>query len=364
MTTRATAAADKFREKFAKTFGEGTIIRASERSPYEVIPTGSLTLDHALGVGGWVRGRLVEIWGDNAVGKTTLSLLSLAEAQRAYPDLEAGFIDMEQTFDRDHAERLGVDVERLFLVTPPSAEDVADSLKSMLTSELFSIIVVDSIGAMIPEKEKEKAADEATVAMQAKIVTRMVKIAATEAAACGTVVIFLNQVRANVGGYGAATTTPGGFALKHVTTHKVKLKRTGTTPYTVRRSGEAQQVGHEVAAVVERNKVAPPRRTATLNIFHTSSPEYGPVGIDKADEAVVIGERIDAIEKGGGGWYTVRFTGERIRGREELVKSLREQPEVVERIRAQAIAAVAHEVVLEGNENHDPEAADDDTPES
>jgi recombination protein RecA len=349
----AQSAAARFREKFAKTFGEGTIIRASDRDAYEVISTGSVSLDYALGVGGWVRGRLVEIWGDNAVGKTSLSLLSLAEAQRAYPDMEAGFIDMEQTFDRQQAERLGVDTERLSLVTPNSAEYVADSLKLMLTSGLFSLIVVDSIGAMLPEKEKEKDADEATVAIQAKIVTRMVKIAATEASRHGTVVIFLNQVRANVGGYGAPTTTPGGFALKHVTTHKVKLKRTGTTPYSVRRSGEVQQVGHEIAAVIERNKVAPPRRTATLNLFHTASEEYGPVGIDKADEAVVIGERVDAIEKGGGGWYTVRATGERIRGRDELIQSLRGQPEVVELIRKQALDAVAHEVVSENDASHD-----------
>lgn len=333
--------------KFAKTFGDGTLLTADLVAPYEVISTGSLTLDYALGVGGYVEGRLVEVWGADALGKTTLSLCGMAEAQKKHSDKLTGFIDMEQTFDLGLARGMGVDTAKLKIVRPSSAEDVADALKEMLRSGFFSYIVLDSIGAMIPEAEKEKDADEAVVASQAKIVTRMVKIAAVEARKSGTVVILINQVRSNIGGYGADTMTGGGFALKHVTTHKLKLKRTGTSPYFVKVDGEDRMVGHEIAIDVERNKVAPPRKIATINLFNQASEKYGPRGVDKADEASLLGLKpmVGAIQQNGG-WYTILSTGEKVQGREAVVSALRADPELVADIRSRALAAISGEVVV------------------
>jgi recombination protein RecA len=350
VASKAATAADKralatFQERFAKSFGEGRLRRASELEPYQVISTGSLDLDYKMGVGGYVEGRLTEIWGPDALGKTTLALLGIVEAQKKHPDKETGFIDMEQTLDLGLAKGLGVDTDRLMVYSPESAEEVADAMKRMLSSGLFSMIVLDSIGAMIPEVEKEKDADEATMAVQAKIVTRMVKIAAVEAAKCGAVVILINQVRANLS-YGADTTTGGGFALKHVTTHKLKLKRTGTQAYSITRGGEKIIVGHELAIEVERNKVAPPKRVATVSLYNQSSDQFGPRGIDRADEAATLGVKreVGEIEQGGA-WYTIKRTGERCNGRPALVAALRAAPEVVEAIREAAVASLAAEVV-------------------
>src|SRR5690606_17009642 len=161
-TANATAL-KRFEERFSKSFGAGTLQRSAEVNPYEVISTGSLTLDYCLSVGGYVEGRLVEIWGPDGVGKTTLSLIGLAEAQRKHPDKMVAFIDMERKFDKAWAASHGVDLERLYLYSPETAEDVADALKELCNSGLVSMVVLDSVGAMIPEKEIEKGADEATM---------------------------------------------------------------------------------------------------------------------------------------------------------------------------------------------------------
>lgn len=351
----ATAAANRaftsFLEKFEKAHAS-PLVSADERTPYKVISTGSLALDYALGVGGWVEGRLVEIWGADAIGKTTLSLLSVAEAQKAYPDKWVAFIDMEQTFDLGLAKGLGVDTQRLKVFTPTSAEAVADAVKDIISSGFFSMIVLDSVGAMIPEAEKEKDADEAVVAAQAKIVTRMVKIAAVECAKNGTVFLMINQVRAIVGNSkGPSTMTGGGFALKHVTTHKIQLSRTGTPPYTIKVDGEERTVGYEIKAKVERNKVAPPNRTATMNLFNQASEKFGPRGIDRADEACLLGlKREIGLIQQSGSWFTLTTTGERVQGLPAMRDLLRSQPDEIAKIREAAIASLAHEVVTDADE--------------
>jgi recombination protein RecA len=341
---------NKFIEKFDKTFGADTLKKVVDLPDYEVIPTGVLSLDWALGVGGYVEGRLTEVWGPDALGKTTLALLGMAEAQKKYPDKMVGFIDMEQTFDRELARRLGLDDEHTVVYTPDSAEAVADAMKMMITSDEFSMIVLDSIGAMIPEAEKEKDADEATVALQAKIVTRMVKIAAAEAPKNGVAIIFINQVRSNVGGYGPETTTGGGWALKHATTHKIRIKRTGTSVYTVKVDGikEPVPVGHELALVIERNKVASPRKVATFSLFYEPTEKYGPVGVDRVDEAFVIGSRPDiaAIKRSGNTYHLP--DGSNHVGREKTIDYLRSAPEVVEQIRDTVLQSVADDVIQDG----------------
>jgi recombination protein RecA len=333
----------KFEERFAKTFGEGTLKTIKKINPYEVISTGSLTLDYMTGVGGLVEGRLAEYWGVDSIGKTTMALLAIAEAQRKHPAKMTAFIDMEQTFDSKWAETNGVDLSRLRVYTPESAEDVADALKEIVRSALFSIVVLDSIGAMIPEAEKEKDADEAVMAQQAKIVTRMIKIAAVEAAKTSTVVLLINQVRANLA-YGSDITTGGGFALKHSTTHKMKFKTTGTSPYKVRIGGEERVVGREVAIEVERNKVAPNRRVAIFNLFTVPS-KLGPVGVDKVDEAFTLGVKLGIIKQEGA-WYTLP-SGDRQNGKEKVIEALRSDLDVVSDIREKAIATRVDEIIIE-----------------
>lgn len=342
-TSRAASiAVAKFEEKFGKAYGADTLKRASEVVPYEVLPTGSVTLDYKLGVGGLVEGRLHEVWGPDGVGKTTFALIVMAEAQRRHPDRWGAFIDMEHKLDRAWAVAHGVDLTRLHIFEPDDAESVADAMKDFCRSGLHSLIVLDSVGSMIPKSEIDKDADEVVVGKQANIVTRMVKLNAVEAARSGATPLLINQVRANLG-YGADTTTGGGFALKHATTTKLKIKRTGTPPYKVKIDGEDRIVGHEIAITVERNGVAPAYRTATISLIHVPTEKYGPVGIDRADEAATIGIDTGIIQQSGA-WYTLPQTGERVQGRDSVVRALRADPGLVEHIRANALVTVAHEV--------------------
>lgn len=189
-------ALDAWLTKMEKSYGEGTFSTVGVPS-YEVISTGSLTLDTKLSVGGYIRGRLYELWGPDGAGKTSLALIGCAQAQKAVPDRRVGYIDMEHRLDGKWAASLGVDISRMIQVRPNNAEEVADQLKDMLRSGLFSMVVVDSVGAMIPEKEMDKDAGESAMGKKAQVVTRMVQIAAVDADKSGTVVIFINQVRAN-----------------------------------------------------------------------------------------------------------------------------------------------------------------------
>lgn len=340
---------DKFLTGFEKAFGKETLVVAEKDAdkPYEVISSGSMDIDDASGVGGYVRGRLIEIWGNEAAGKSTLALMAVAEAQKAYPNLHTGWIDMEHVFDKPWARDHGVDLTRHHIFTPDSAEDVADAMKELLMSGLFSMVVLDSIGAMLPEAEKEKDADKAVMAAQAKIVTRMVKIAAVVAYQTGAIPLFINQVRANLG-YGADTMTGGGFALKHATTMRLKVSRTSSDPFKAPVNGKTEIVGHEIKVNFERNKVSSPHRTATLSLFNYPTEKYGPIGLDKVDEAVTVGIRRGAIEQNGG-WYILP-TGEKVNGRDAVVEALRADPTVVDLVRERVIALNAAEVIIDDHE--------------
>jgi recombination protein RecA len=334
MSVSKTALA-KFEEKFEKSYGASTLRTPDPSSVYDVISTGSLAIDYITGVGGFVEGRLVEIWGPDGTGKTTLSLMTCAQAQKKYPDRLVAWIDMEHAFDDKWAADHGIDVSKLKVYTPDSAEDVADAMKDFIQSGFFSIVVLDSVGAMITEKEKEKAADEVVMAGKAKIVTRMVNIAAVEAPKTHTTVVIINQVRANLS-YGADTTTGGGFALKHVTTMKLNLKRTGTVPFKEKIGDEERIVGHEIKIRTDRNRVSPAYRTIEVVLFNQPS-SYGPVGIDLADEAFTMGRKVGVIEQKGN-TYTLP-TGESFVGRPKAIDALRADPAAVQTIRERVLAA-------------------------
>lgn len=335
MTPASKKAIDKFEEMFGKKLGAETLTTPDPSKLYEVISTGSLAVDYITGVGGVVEGRLTEIWGPDGVGKTTLSLLTVAEAQKKHPDKLVAWIDMEHAFDDKWAADHGVDITRLKKYTPRSAEDVADAMKLFVTSGLFSMVVLDSVGAMLGAKEIEKKADEATMAIVAKIVTRMCKIAAVEAPRTSTAVLIINQVRANLS-YGADTTTGGGFLLKHVTTMKFNMKRTGTPAFKDKIAGEEMTVGHEVKVRTDRNRVSPGERSIAVTIFNQPS-KWGPLGIDIADEALSVGLATGVIEQAGSS-YTLP-TGEKFVGRDKALAGLRKDPAAVEIVREKVLAS-------------------------
>src|SRR5690606_4548605 len=238
----------------------------------------------------------------------------------------------------------GVDLERLWLYRPNTAEDVADALKMLLVEGDVSIVVLDSIGAMLPSAELETDAKDSAMGKFAGIITRMVKIAAPSAAQAGAVVIFINQVRANLG-YGPDTTTGGGFALKHSTTMKLRLKRTNTPPLKVKMNGEERVVGHEIAVDIQRNGVAPAYRTAIFPLINITTDKYGPIGIDQTDEAATLGIETKVIERSGG-WYTLPG-GERVQGRDAVVEALRNDPVLRDSIRTAVLAKASESITDE-----------------
>jgi recombination protein RecA len=331
------AALKKFEEAFAKSFGPGAIVRATEAPQKIVHSTGSIAIDYALGIGGWVGGRLIELWGPEQTGKTTTCLISIANAQRRNPDRMCGFIDVEGTFDANWAEAHGVDTARLWLAVPTNAEDSADMLKVMVDTGLMDIIVFDSIGNMVSKIEKEKDAEEATVAIVAKITTRMVKIASSELPKHD-----INQVRANLK-YGGDLARSGGFSLTHVTTHRLKFRRTATKPYFLGTGDSLEQVGQEIAILVEKNKVGAPRRTAIVTFFNQETDQYGPVGFDKAFDAFTMGNQTGIFGRRGS-WYDLP-DGSEHNGKDSVLTYLRANPQAIEPIREKVLATIAHEII-------------------
>jgi recombination protein RecA len=278
----------------------------------------------------------------------------MAMAQRKHKHKRVAWIDMEHVWDPAWAQALGVDLSRVGLFVPDTAEDVADSMKMIVDSGLYSMVTLDSIGGMFAKVEAEKDSGDAVMGKQAQIVTRMVKINAVAAAKNGTVVAMINQVRANLS-YGADTTTGGGFALKHATTIKLKMKRTATPPLTVKILGEEIPVAQEIAILVERNKVAPRGRVATVMLKNVATDKYGPVGFDQVDEATNLGIKLGIIGQTGG-WYTLP-DGQRLNGRERVVEHLRANPQQVDDIRTKVISIRAQEVHVESEQTDEESEA-------
>lgn len=333
------------RESMTKMYGEGRVTKRENVKPYEIIPTGSLSLDQALRVGGWVRGRLHEIAGVEGVGKTTLVIASMVQAQNKYPNQAVGYIDMEQTFDWDWAESLGLDTsdEKFLHVYPDNSEDVSDQLSDMAKTGLFSMIAVDSIGGMESKKAFDKTAEEAVMGNNAQVITRMVKKTAAVANRENVAILLINQFRANLSNPAGGDVSAGPKALKYATSVKVDMRRTGEPPLTVGSGDNAEKVGSQVSARVVRSKVAAQGRVARFWILNQPTDQYGPIGIDVADEAYTVGVRSGVIKQGGA-WFTLP-NGEKFQGGSATKDYLRDNPEVMYEIRDQAVAAVAGDVI-------------------
>ena len=299
-----------------KQFGKGAIMRLGEDSGpvqgVQVVPTGSLGLDLALGVGGVPRGRVIEIFGPESSGKTTLALQIIAEAQKTGG--LAGFVDAEHALDVTYARKLGVKTEDLLISQPDHGEQALEIAETLVRSGALDVLVVDSVAALVPRAEIEGEMGEPQMGLQARLMSQALRKLTGTISRSKTIVIFINQIRMKIGVmFGNPETTTGGNALKFYASVRLDIRRIGAI-----KQGD-QILGNRTRVKVVKNKVAPPFREAEFDIL------YG-AGISHEGELVDLGAASGAVEKSGA-WYSV--DGERIgQGRENAKEYLREHPEV------------------------------------
>jgi recombination protein RecA len=301
-----------------KQFGKGALLKLSSSAvePIEAIPTGSLGLDLALGVGGVPKGRIVEIYGPESSGKTTLALSILAEAQKRGG--VAAFVDAEHALDIGYAQNIGVNVGDLLVSQPDYGEQALEIVETLARSGAVDVIVIDSVAALTPKAEIEGTMGENQVGLQARLMSHALRKLTAISAKMGTTIIFINQIRMKIGVmYGNPETTPGGNALKFYASVRIDIRRIGSI-----KQGD-REVGNRVRAKVVKNKVAPPFRTAEFEIM------FGE-GISKEGELIDYGVKLGLIEKSGA-WYS--YNGEKLgQGKENAKKYLKEHPEVAEEL--------------------------------
>jgi len=302
-----------------KQFGKGSIMRLGQSStdvPIDVIPTGSLGLDIALGVGGIPRGRVVEIYGPEASGKTTLSLHIIAEAQKRGGI--AAFIDAEHALDPRYARNLGVDIENLLVSQPDTGEQALEITESLVRSGALDVIVIDSVAALVPRAEIEGDMGDAHMGLQARLMSQALRKLTGVINKSRTCVIFINQIRMKIGVmFGNPETTTGGNALKFYSTIRLDIRKTET----IKKGNDA--IGSRVKVKVAKNKVAPPFRVAEFDIMYEN-------GISKEGEIIDIGTSLGIIQKSGT-WFS--YGDERIgQGREIAKQFLIDNPSIAEEI--------------------------------
>ncbi len=315
--------------KIEKDYGKGTIMRLGDDIPVnvEALSTGSLSLDLALGIGGVPRGRIVEIYGPEASGKTTLALHVVASAQKAGGD--AAYIDVEHALEPAYARALGVDIDSLLISQPDTGEQALDIAESLVRSGAIDVLVIDSVAALIPRVELEGEVGDTVVGALARLMSQAMRRLAGAISKNNCTVIFINQLRQKIGVmYGNPETTPGGLALKYYASVRIDVRRIET----LKVNGE--MIGNRTRAKVVKNKVAPPFREAEFDIL------YGE-GISRVGEIVDLGVKLEIIDKAGA-WFTVN--GNRIQGRDAVKEYLLTYPDEMEQVE-QAIRDNAYKLM-------------------
>jgi recombination protein RecA len=324
----------RFRDGLVSAYGDRVAPRRKQAAPYEVLSTGSLTVDYALRLGGLVRGREHEIVGAPDSAKTTLVINAMAWAQHRYPDKGIGYIDMEGTFDDYWAVRNGLDIGGDFdHLYADDSQGASDTMRKLVRSGLYSLVVIDSIGAMQSRTNLDKPADKSKPGDNAQVITRMVQHLGSLCRTTGTTVILVNQLRANFGGMGGDVSA-GPKPMQHSTTTRIAMTGGREEPVKmVFEEGQpAETVSRQFKARVTRSKAVPVDRIGEFWVNNRDTPEYGPAGINQIDEYVSVGVRTGAIERDGAGNYTLPGTS-KIKGRGKVVELLRSQPELCEAVR-------------------------------
>ena len=305
---------DEVLKDIEKQFGKGSVMKLGEEAhnEIEVCSSGSLTLDKALGVGGYPKGRIIEIYGPESSGKTTFALHAIAEAQKAGG--RAAFIDAEHALDPVYAQKLGVNINELLLSQPDTGEQALEICEALVRSEAISIVVIDSVAALVPQAEIEGEMGDSHVGLQARLMSQALRKLSGTISKTNTIAIFINQLREKVGVlFGNPETTPGGRALKFYSTIRLDVRRGEQI-----KNGD-NVIGNKTNVKVVKNKVAPPFKTASVEIM------YGE-GVSKTAEIIDLASELGIIDKSGA-WYS--YNGDKIgQGKEKAKEFLKANPSI------------------------------------
>lgn len=314
-------------DKIEKDFGKGAIMKlgADKVEEIEVIPTGSIGLNAALGVGGYPRGRVIEIYGPESSGKTTLAIHAIAEAQKNGGI--AAIIDAEHAFDRFYAQKLGVDIDNLLIAQPDNGEQALDIAEQLIRSSAVDLVVVDSVAALTPKAEIEGDMGDSKVGLQARLMSQALRKLTATIAKTNTTCIFINQLREKIGVmFGNPETTTGGNALKFYASIRIDIRKSGAP---IKDGDEA--IGNQVKVKIVKNKVAPPFRKAEFDIM------FGE-GISKTGEIIDLGVEFNIIKKSGS-WFSYGDT-KLAQGRDATKQLIADNPELAEELEAKIMEAL------------------------